>query len=605
MHHTNRQFLPPGNPRCRLGAGGRSFLAAKPLKLRYYFEVARWPDACRGLFGESERCPVPRVASQSNVLLPSLHNAGVRHRTAGSDSADKASPFAALMDSADAPPPRTPASRAPANRASSAPATDRSQRPSEAPAAKNESTPDRANAADAADASPDPSQSRKEPEATDGTETKATDSPDEKDAQDASANATDLLDLLTSTVVDSGTAAQPVATPPAAPVSVDAALTAQSTPDGESSGVAATPTAAPEASTAPAAPSATPESAPAVDQPTADSQPATPAQTAPSAATADNPETVPTTDGKAAAETDQQPAATHASQDPTPAASEKLTSEQAAPKPLTPSEQQPASAQPDAPIAQAGKRPTSKPDSTPADARKSDAASDGEDNGGKAAAPTDPKDPAAPADRPVHGPRRAHAEASSIEDKQTASLAAGGHDASQKAPSESFHALLLANDQAAATTAAQPAAAATGDAMEPTVPIAGLAVEIAARAQAGQNRFEIRLDPPELGRIDVRLDIDSSGQVTSRLVVERADTLEHLRRDAAGLERALQDAGLKTGENSLQFSLRDQGFAGRDDNSQSGAAAQLLVPDPNLPPVDIPANAYRSMTRAGGVDIRV
>jgi flagellar hook-length control protein FliK len=551
---------------------------------------------------------VPRVASHSNVLLPPLHNAGVRHRTAGSDSADKASPFAALMDSADAPPPRTPASRAPANRASSAPATDRSQRPSEAPAAKNDSTPDRANAAnaaDAADASPDPSQSRKEPEATDGTETKATDSPDEKDAQDASANASDLLDLLTSTVVDSGTAAQPVVTPAAAPISVDAALTAQSAPDGESSGVAATPTAAPEASTAPAAPSATPESATAVDQPTADSQAATPAQTVPSAATADNPETVPTTDGNVAAETDQQPAATHVSQDPAPAANEKLTPEQAASKPLAPSEQQPANAQPDAPIAQVGKRPTSKPDSTPADARKSDAATNVEDDGGKAAAPADPKDPAAPADRPIHGPRRTHAEASSVEDKQTASLAAGGHDASQKAPSESFHALLLANDQAAATTAAQTAAAPTGDTMEPAVPIAALAVEIAARAQAGQNRFEIRLDPPELGRIDVRLDIDSSGQVTSRLVVERADTLEHLRRDSAGLERALQDAGLKTGENSLQFSLRDQGFAGRDDNSQSGATARLLVPDPNLAPVDIAANAYRSTTRAGGVDIRV
>jgi len=164
---------------------------------------------------------------------------------------------------------------------------------------------------------------------------------------------------------------------------------------------------------------------------------------------------------------------------------------------------------------------------------------------------------------------------------------------------------LLANDQASASTAAQTASAPTSDATEPAVPIAGLAVEIAARAQSGQNRFEIRLDPPELGRIDVRLDIDSSGQVTSRLVVERADTLEHLRRDSAGLERALQDAGLKTGENSLQFSLRDQGFAGRDDNSQSPAAARLLVPDPNLAPVDIPANAYRSMTRAGGVDIRV
>jgi flagellar hook-length control protein FliK len=210
----------------------------------------------------------------------------------------------------------------------------------------------------------------------------------------------------------------------------------------------------------------------------------------------------------------------------------------------------------------------------------------------------------APADHPIHAPRRAHAEASSIEDKQVPALAAGGHEAGLKAPSESFQAILLANDPASAA-AAHPAAASTNDAMEPAVPIAGLAVEIAARAQAGQNRFEIRLDPPELGRIDVRLDIDGSGQVTSRLVVERADTLEHLRRDAAGLERALQDAGLKTGENGLQFSLRDQGFAGRDDNSQSPATAQLLVPDPDLAPVDIAANAYGRMMRTGGVDIRV
>jgi flagellar hook-length control protein FliK len=556
-----------------------------------------------GLFDESERCPVPRVASESNGLLPPLHNAGVRHRTAGSDSGDRASPFAALMDSADAPTAKAPASRAPANRA--AQATDRSQRPSEAPAPKNESKPDRANstnAADAADAARDPSQSKNEPEATDATETKAADSPDEKDTQDGTASATDLLDLLTATVVDSGTTAQSVPTPPAAPLSVDAALTAQNAPAGETSEVA--PVAAPDASTAPAAPSAAPESTPAVDQAAADSQPATPEQSAPSsAAAADNPETTATTDGKAAGATDQQPIATKASQDPAPVANDKTVPEQTASNPLTPSEQQPANAQPDVPIAQVGKRPASKTDSTPVDARKSDATTNVEDDSGKTTAPTESKDPAAPADR--HAPRRAHAEAPGVDDKQTASLAAGGHDASHKAPAESFHALLLANDQAAATTAAQTASAPASDAMEPAVPIAGLAVEIAARAQAGQSRFEIRLDPPELGRIDVRLDIDSSGQVTSRLVVERADTLEHLRRDAAGLERALQDAGLKTGENGLQFSLRDQGFAGRDDNSQSPTTARMLVPDPDLAPVDLAANAYGRMVRTGGVDIRV
>ena len=107
----------------------------------------------------------------------------------------------------------------------------------------------------------------------------------------------------------------------------------------------------------------------------------------------------------------------------------------------------------------------------------------------------------------------------------------------------------------------QPAARA--DSTDNTVPIAGLAVEIVSRAHEGLRRFEIRLDPPELGRIDVRLDVDRGGNVTSRLTVERAETLDLLRRDAPQLERALQHAGLNT-EGGLQFSLRDQNFANRE-----------------------------------------
>ena len=90
------------------------------------------------------------------------------------------------------------------------------------------------------------------------------------------------------------------------------------------------------------------------------------------------------------------------------------------------------------------------------------------------------------------------------------------------------------------------------------IPFAGVAIEIAGKALAGKNHFEIRLDPPELGRIEVRLDVDRDGNVTSRMIADRADTLDLLRRDASGLERALQDAGLKTSDNGLQFSLRDQ-----------------------------------------------
>jgi flagellar hook-length control protein FliK len=139
------------------------------------------------------------------------------------------------------------------------------------------------------------------------------------------------------------------------------------------------------------------------------------------------------------------------------------------------------------------------------------------------------------------------------------------------------------------------------------VPVAGLAVEIAARAQAGGTRFEIRLDPPELGRIDVRLDVDQSGQVTTRLVVEKAETLDFLRRDAPELERALQQAGLKTGDNGLQFTLRDQGGQNQDsgENWRSNVA-KLVVPDPEMNAVEtVPGGYGRSLRLGSGIDIRV
>jgi flagellar hook-length control protein FliK len=138
------------------------------------------------------------------------------------------------------------------------------------------------------------------------------------------------------------------------------------------------------------------------------------------------------------------------------------------------------------------------------------------------------------------------------------------------------------------------------------IPLAGLAVEIAARAQAGRNRFEIRLDPPELGRIDVRLDIDRSGHVTSRLTVDRVETLDALRRDAGDLQKALQDAGFKTADNGMQFTLRDHSFAGRDQGLPTVAAARVIVPAPELVVSDtLPAGYGRLLRPGGGIDIRV
>jgi flagellar hook-length control protein FliK len=158
----------------------------------------------------------------------------------------------------------------------------------------------------------------------------------------------------------------------------------------------------------------------------------------------------------------------------------------------------------------------------------------------------------------------------------------------------------------AQSTAAANAAAAAAPTPAPAtaVPVAGVAVEIATQTLAGKNRFEIRLDPPELGRIDVRIDIDRDGHVSSRLVVERAETLDLLRRDAPQLERALQQAGLKTSDNALEFSLRDQ--APQRDDKNPHEAARLVVPEDGAAASDtLQQNYGRRFGLGGGVDIRV
>ena len=161
--------------------------------------------------------------------------------------------------------------------------------------------------------------------------------------------------------------------------------------------------------------------------------------------------------------------------------------------------------------------------------------------------------------------------------------------------------ILTTNSATTQTTAAAsstPAAA---------VSIAGLPIAIASRALAGSNQFDIRLDPPELGRIDVRLDVNSNGQVTSHVTVDRPETLTLLQSQQPQLERALEQAGLKTADNGLQFSLRDQSFAGQNNGGgpQPNPAQQLVVPAPDLPPVETTQIYSRLNLGGGGIDIRV
>jgi flagellar hook-length control protein FliK len=85
-----------------------------------------------------------------------------------------------------------------------------------------------------------------------------------------------------------------------------------------------------------------------------------------------------------------------------------------------------------------------------------------------------------------------------------------------------------------------------------------LALAIATKSVDGVRHFDIRLDPPELGRVQVHLSVDATGTAQAHLVVDKPQTLEMLQRDAPNLNRALTDAGLDLSNNGLNFSLREQ-----------------------------------------------
>ena len=157
-----------------------------------------------------------------------------------------------------------------------------------------------------------------------------------------------------------------------------------------------------------------------------------------------------------------------------------------------------------------------------------------------------------------------------------------------------------------AATAASTGSLSVTAATNAAVPLSGLAVEIAVSARSGKSRFEIRLDPADLGRIDVRIDVDRNGRVTSHLTVEKPETLSMLRQDAPQLQRTLDDAGLKTGNGGLQFSLRDQSSSGRDGDETGRNAQRLVISDDETIPAAIAGRTYgRVLGSSSGVDIRV
>jgi len=170
-------------------------------------------------------------------------------------------------------------------------------------------------------------------------------------------------------------------------------------------------------------------------------------------------------------------------------------------------------------------------------------------------------------------------------------------------PAQAFSSVLAAQIGADAPTAAQPtqpqtpvALAAVGATQAPTTQTASaqaaaptaraprvplqqqvmdqVKVQIDKAVAGGVDTVKIQLKPLDLGKIEIKLDV-VDGHVSATVTADRPETLALLQKNSDGLDKALQDAGLKPDPNSTSFNLRggDQqqnADRGNTNNQRSG-----------------------------------
>lgn len=148
---------------------------------------------------------------------------------------------------------------------------------------------------------------------------------------------------------------------------------------------------------------------------------------------------------------------------------------------------------------------------------------------------------------------------------------------------------------------------------KPPAPMEQVAVHIKKAFGDGADRINIKLNPAHLGRVEVRMDIGRDGQLSAVILAEKPETLEMLQRDAKGLEKALQAAGLDTDLDSFNFGLQKhaerQGDPSRtrSDGHDGRPSERMDTPEEELDAGLLAnQNVYgRNMATNGGVDIRI
>lgn len=130
-----------------------------------------------------------------------------------------------------------------------------------------------------------------------------------------------------------------------------------------------------------------------------------------------------------------------------------------------------------------------------------------------------------------------------------------------------------------------------------------VAVAVGKGAGSGSRKVELRLDPPELGRVEIHLAPNDRGTLHATVIAERADTHDLLRRHGEALSRELTSAGYS--DVTLSFSTgSDASAQGGRQMTEPHEAVFVLAAEPG--PASMPQPVPRAMSAPdGGLDIRL
>lgn len=130
-------------------------------------------------------------------------------------------------------------------------------------------------------------------------------------------------------------------------------------------------------------------------------------------------------------------------------------------------------------------------------------------------------------------------------------------------------------------------------------------VNITKSAVKGVDTIDVHLKPEDLGRIEVKMQI-KDGKLQAHIISSRPETMEALQKEAQTLERAFNDAGFQTDENSLTFSYQNNGEQAnqRQENELRNFIGEVFETEANSELLSAEA-ANQNWTAEKGLNIKV